>query len=61
MVDKKVYKTDYESDFTKFSKDLEQDQNNPAVKAETVKYDRVNDLRDNKKAKNSRNKLWENF
>lgn len=61
MVDKKVYKTDYESDFTKFSKGLDQDQNNPAVKAETVKYDRVIDLRDNKKAKNNRNKLWDNF
>ena len=61
MVDKKVYKTDYESDFTKFSKDLNQDPNNPAVKAETVTYDRVIDLRDNKKAKDTRDKLWENF
>ena len=61
MVDKKVYKTDYESDFTKFSKDLNQDPNNPAVKAETVKYDRVIDLLDNKKAKDTRDKLCENF
>ncbi len=61
MVDKKVYKTDYQSEFSKFSKDLVQDQNNPAVKAETTKYSRVNDLRDNKKSQNSRTKLWENF
>ena len=61
MVDKKVYKTDYQSEFTQFSKELNQNPENPGVKAETKKYSRIIDLRDNKKAKNSRNKIWENF
>ena len=61
MVDKKVYKTDYQSDFTKFYKTMESQPENPAVKAETQKYSKVNELRDNKKPKTSRTKLWENF
>lgn len=61
MVDKKVYKTDYQSDFTKFYKTMDAQPDNPAVKAETNKYSKVNSLRDSKQAKTNRAKLWENF
>jgi hypothetical protein len=62
MVDKKVYKTDYESDFTQFFKKLDiKSSDNPAVEAEVEKYDRVFKLRDTKNVKDSRTKLWEGF
>ena len=63
MVDKKVYKTDYKSDFTSFfqKQEFKEPDTNLAVNAEKDKYDEVFDLRDNSNQKDSRNKLWENF
>ena len=61
MADKKVYKTDYESDFTQFFKSLDMKIENPAVDAEKAKYDDVFKRRDSKSVKSTRNKLWENF
>ena len=61
MVDKKVYKTDYQSDFTQFFEKADIEVNNPAVNEEKAKYDRVFELRDEKKKKTNRLKLWENF
>lgn len=61
MADKKVYKTDYQSDFAKFFKDADIQVENVAVDEEKEKYARVFDLRDKVKAKTNRLKLWENF
>ena len=61
MTDKKVYKTDYASDFTQFFEKLDIEVDNPAVDAEVEKYDRVFKLRDTKNVKNNRNKLWDDF
>ena len=61
MADKKVYKTDYQSDFTKFFKEADIQVENVAVDAEVEKYAKVFDQRDKVKTKSSRLKLWENF
>ena len=63
MVDKKVYKTDYKSDFTSFfqTHEFKEPDTHKAVNAEKDKYAGVFELRDNSNQKDSRNKLWENF
>jgi len=63
MIDEKVYKTDYESEFTSFfkelsSKDLVESKN---VNLEVETYSMLNNLRDNSDNPDSRNKLWEDF
>jgi len=61
VADKKVYKTDYQSDFTKFFNEAAIDEPNVAVDEEKEKYARVFDLRDKLKQKTNRLKLWEHF
>jgi len=61
MVDKKVYKTDYQSEFTEFFEKLDVDSETVGVTEEREIYDEVIRLRDTKGVKNSRNKLWEKF
>jgi len=63
MMDKKVYKTDYESEFTEFFKKVsEKDEPEPKnVNREKKLYDELNHLRDNADNPEGRNKLWEDF
>lgn len=63
MSDSKVYKTDYESEFTAFFKTVSTDNKaeSEAVTAEVNKYSRVNKLRDNVSINNTRDKIWEGF
>ena len=63
MSDSKVYKTDYESEFTAFFKTVSPE-NKAASKsatAEVAKYKNINKLRDNKSSGNTRDKIWEGF
>ncbi len=63
MVDEKVYKTDYESEFTTFIKHYSacNGSQSEAVKLERDTYTVLNNLRDNPDNPQSRNKLWEDF
>ena len=63
MIDKKVYKTDYVSEFTQFFNKLTVENNSDSVDvvAEVEKYNRINKLRDNPEYPDSRNKLWTDF
>ena len=63
MSDKKVYKTDYESEFTTFFKTMpaENKTASKSVTAEVKKYTTINKLRDNVSINNTRNKIWEGF
>ena len=61
VTDKKVYNTDYQSEFTQFFTEANIQVDNVAVDAEKEKYARVFDLRDKEKKKTKRLKLWENF
>ncbi len=62
MIDKKVYKDDYESEFTGFFKSLSIDNSkSKGVNTEINTYSVINKLRDNADIADSRNKLWEDF
>ena len=63
MVDKKVYKTDYESEFSKFFSEQTFENRNEsiAVTSEIEKYSNINKYRDSSEHPNSRNKLWTGF
>jgi len=63
MIDKKVYKIDYESEFTEFFKQIS-DKDEPEsknVNDERRIYAELNQLRDQADNPDSRNKLWEDF
>jgi hypothetical protein len=63
MVDQKVYKTDYESEFTGFFKSLSST-DEPISKdqqAEIKKYTKINKMRDTENKVSTRNKLWKDF
>jgi len=62
MIDPKVYKTDYESEFTSFFKELPADQvESVDASVEKEKYSKLNKLRDKSGTADSRDKLWEGF
>jgi len=63
MIDEKVYKTDYESEFTSFFKELSSKDlvESKSVNLEVETYSMLNNLRDNSDNPDSRNKLWEDF
>ena len=63
MIDKKVYKTDYQSEFTEFFNDLstKDEPKSEAMIAEQKKYSEINKLRDNVQKTPTRNKLWKGF
>ncbi len=63
MIDKKVYKTDYESEFTEFFNSLSgiEEPESVDVVSEIKKYSKIDQLRDNAGKSNSRDKLWEGF
>lgn len=63
MSDEKVYKIDYESEFTTFFQTVSVDNKteSEAAVAEVKKYKSLNKLRDNVSTKNTRNKIWEGF
>ena len=63
MIDKKVYKDDYESEFTGFFKTLSglKEPESVDVNSEVNTYSVINKLRDNADVADSRNKLWEGF
>ena len=62
MIDKKVYKDDYESEFTGFFKALSiDDSESKGVNDEINTYSVVDKLRDNADITDSRIKLWEDF
>jgi len=63
MIDKKIYKTDYESEFTGFFNELDSAVLNDSagVKSEVSTFKKINDLRDNADGLGGRNKIWEDF
>ncbi|PCJ49914.1 MAG: hypothetical protein COA74_03725 [Gammaproteobacteria bacterium] len=63
MIDKKVYKTDYESEFTAFFNTLSSKKEpvSVAMDAEKAKYSKINKMRDTESKVSTRNKLWKNF
>jgi len=63
MVDPKVYKTDYESEFTGFFNDLSSNDEpiSTAKEAEVAKYTKINKMRDTENNVSTRNKLWKDF
>ena len=63
MVDQKVYKTDYESEFTVFFKELSSvdEPKSEAKQAEVAKYSKINKMRDTENKELTRNKLWKDF
>ncbi|MFT5519883.1 MAG: hypothetical protein ACI9IA_000467 [Enterobacterales bacterium] len=63
MVDQKVYKTDYESEFTDFFKSLSSadEPSSTAKQAEIKKYTKINKMRDTENKVSTRNKLWKDF
>ena len=62
-IDHKVYKTDYESEFTSFFKNLSltDEPESPAKKKEEQLYREINKSRDSTRDVSSRNKIWEDF
>ena len=63
MVDQKVYKTDYESEFTDFFKGLSStdDASSKAKQEEIKKYTKINKMRDTENKVSTRNKIWKDF
>ncbi len=63
MIDKKVYKTDYESEFTEFLNQISEktEPESKNVNSERAIYAELNHLRDHADNPDSRNKLWEDF
>ena len=63
MIDKKVYKTDYESEFTEFFNTLSSkpEPESVAMTAEKAKYSKINKMRDTENKVSTRNKLWKGF
>jgi len=63
MTDQKVYKTDYESEFATFFKEvsIKDESESKAVNSEIKTYTKLNNLRDKADNPDSRNKLWEDF
>ena len=63
MVDQKVYKTDYESEFTDFFKGLSStdEPSSKAKQAEITKYTKINKMRDSESKISTRNKIWKDF
>ena len=63
MIDQKVYKTDYISEFSEFLNEisLKDEPVSIAKTAEIKIYTKVNKLRDNAGITDNRNKLWEGF
>ncbi len=63
MIDEKVYKTDYESEFTAFFKQISEkaEPESKNVNSERTIYAELNHLRDHADNPDSRNKLWEDF
>ena len=61
MIDKKIYRTNYESEFTGFFKELTVADESVAVTSEITKFSKINKLRDNAGKADSRDKLWEGF
>jgi hypothetical protein len=63
MVDQKVYKTDYESEFTDFFKNLSttDEPSSIAKQAEITKYTKIIKMRDTENKVSTRNKIWKDF
>ena len=63
MIDKKIYRTDYESEITGFFKELSSadEPESAGVTYEVSKYSKIGELRDNAGNTDSRDKLWEGF
>ena len=63
MVDQKVYKTDYESEFTDFFKSLSStaEPSSKAKQAEITKYTKIIKMRDTENKVSTRNKIWKDF
>ena len=63
MIDQKVYKIDYVSEFSEFLAELStvDEPKSVARDSEIKTYSQVNKLRDTAGVTDSRNKLWEGF
>ena len=63
MVDKKVYKTDYNSEFSDFFSTLNSKEEPVSIakQAEKAKYKRINMMRDKTNNSSTRTKLWKEF
>lgn len=62
-IDKKIYKTDYESDFATYYDHIEvgDEAESEDIKLEVETYSKIEDWRDHVCEHETRNKLWENF
>ena len=63
MIDNKVYKTDFQSEFSEFFKTVsdETKAESEAVISEVNTYSKVNQLRDNVDTSAHRFRIWEGF